>query len=528
MGSDNLTSRPALAPCTNIHHTPPAKPTSYLPTPPTENKGKRRHVAENPKIPIKRMKLGVADSSSENESESEEESEEDIAMEDLRVTQNRARNATAFRMHSNLFMRPALGCRKLMPSTLPILQTFVSSNKADVFRCESIGGDTYLTPPYACNYSNSSKQGRSSKLAVGTEQGTVHILNTAKRNDWDCEPPRTTLQPHNNGIFDVKWSADDKTIATCSGDQSTRILDVETGATTHVLRGHTSTVKCVSWDSNNASLLATGGRDGAICLWDLRLAEKLQDDEIGYANPAIVIHGAHEDTTIKSKPKPRKGKQNPVPRSITNILYPDTLPFSLISSSSHDGVLRSWDLRRPTQKRKTKKLPVPTELDASLIDPTSQQGSRRPRGIISLASGVGPSAGLIFAFGADSKIHTFDLPTLSPHRNSFSHPNLQTNSFYVGLSVSPCGRWLACGGSPTMGNCFLFDIENASRPEWSLPPAVELKGQLGEVGAVDWAHDVLATCTDDGTVRTWRSDPQIYSRCQAQPEESRWDWKWSC
>lgn len=191
-------------------------------------------------------------------------------------------------------------------------------------------------------------------MAVATEQGTVHILNTTKRNDWDCgkcsinfllstsfnallEPPRTTMQPHHNGVFDVRWSADDRSIATCSGDQSTRISCVETGTITHVLRGHTSTVKCIAWNPSNTSLLATGGRDGAICLWDLRLAERMQDDNIMAASPVTIIHGAHEDTIVKSKPKPRKGKQSATPRTITNVLYPDTLPFSLISSSSFDG-----------------------------------------------------------------------------------------------------------------------------------------------------------------------------------------------
>jgi len=194
-----------------------------------------------------------------------------------------------------------------------------------------------------------------------------------------------------------------------------------------------------------------------------------------------------------------------------------------ISSS----VLRSWDLRNPTHKKKTSKSIVPPELNSSFIDPTSLQGSRRPRGIISLAGGTGPSAGLIFALGADSRVHTFDLPTLSPHINSFSHQNLQTNSFYVGLSVSSCGRWLASGGSGSIGNSFLFDVENACRPGSSLPSAIELKGQVGEVGAVDWAQDMLATCTDDGTVRTWRPDLEIYTKCRSQPEESQWDWKWS-
>ncbi|KAF8974630.1 WD40 repeat-like protein [Flammula alnicola] len=456
----------------------------------------------------------------------------DVFMEDARVTQGRVRRNTAFQLHSRFMASPATQLRRQAPSTLPILQSFVSSHKSDVFKCQSIGDDTYLTPPYACSYSHGdagAKFGDVPRLAVATEQGTVHILNTSRRKDWDVEPPRMTIQPHQNGVFDVKWSTDDTSLATCSGDQSTRISCLKTGAITHVLRGHTSTVKCMAWDPSNKSLLATGGRDGAICLWDLRVGERLQNSELIAAGPVMTIHGAHEETIIKSKPKPRKGKQNPTPRTITNILYPNSQPYGLVSSSSFDGILRYWDLRKPSSPRKAKasKPAVPSDLYSSPIDPTTLCGSRRPRGIISLASGTGPTAGLIFGIGADSRVHTYDLPTLTAQSNTFSHEHLQTSSFYVGLSVSPCGRWLACGGSGNTGNSFLFDAENACRPGSITQRGVELRGQTGEVGAVDWAQNMLATCTDDGTVRVWRPDLEMHVKCLENSEESKWDWSWS-
>lgn len=146
------------------------------------------------------------------------------------------------------------------------------------------------------------------------------------------------MQAHHNGIFDIKWSPDDSSLATCSGDRSTRISSTTTGTITHVLGGHVSTIKCMAWDPNHTSLLATGGRDGAICLWDLRVTEQRQAEEGLIApSPVMTIYGAHEDTVTKSKPKPRKGKQVPTPRTVTNLLYPESQPFGLVSSSSFDG-----------------------------------------------------------------------------------------------------------------------------------------------------------------------------------------------
>ncbi|KAF8901681.1 WD40-repeat-containing domain protein [Gymnopilus junonius] len=498
----------------------------YLPTPAGDSRYKRPSIAKDSK-PLKRLKFD-RDDSSESE-ENDLESDDDVIMEDPRITFCRERRRTPFQLHSLLLTNPSI-CRRQTPSTFAILQSFVSSHKADMFKCQSIGEDTYLTPPYTCHYSNMSdaKAGGVPLLAVGTEQGTVHILNTSRRKDWDFEPPRTTIQPHNNAIFDVRWSTDDSLVATCSGDQSTRISCPKSSTITHVLRGHTSTVKCMAWDPTNTSLLATGGRDGAICLWDLRVGKRHQNGDIMASSPVMTIHGAHEDTLDKSKPKARRGKQNPAPRSITNTLYPDSEPFSLISSSSFDGIIRSWDLRQPsTPKKKSSKPQIPQELHSSLLDPTTLHGSRRPRGIISMAPGKGPSAGLLFAIGADSRVHTYNLSTLSPQTTSMFHDNLKVTSFYVGLSVSTCGRWLACASSGTPGSSFLFDVVNASWPCSTTQKGVELKGQAGEVGALDWAPDALATCSDDGTVRIWRPDLETHIKCREQPEERKWDWNWS-
>jgi len=56
---------------------------------------------------------------------------------------------------------------------------------------------------------------------------------------------------------------------------------------------------------------------------------------------------------------------------------------------------------------------------------------------------------------------------------------------------------------------------------------IELKGQRGEVGALDWADGMLATCADDGSVRIWRPDVDVYRKCLQEPEESKWEWCWS-
>lgn len=152
------------------------------------------------------------------------------------------------------------------------------------------------------------------------------------------EPQRSTFQPHHNGIFDVKWSSNDTSLATCSGDQSMRVSDVTTGSVTHVCRGHTSTVKCMAWDPTHTSLVSTGGRDGSICLWDLRVSERRRsgDSDISVVAPTIQIYNAHEDFDSKGKPSVKKGKQNSA-RTVTSLLYLDCDPYGFVSGGSFDG-----------------------------------------------------------------------------------------------------------------------------------------------------------------------------------------------
>ncbi|KAH9894342.1 WD40 repeat-like protein [Cubamyces lactineus] len=444
-------------------------------------------------------------------------------------------------------------CLRLYMPTRPILQSFVSSNKSDIFRCYSDNVGSFVNIPYACSYSNAAKRGNRPLLAVATEQGSVDVMDTSKRNDWDFEPQRVTLQPHANGIFDVKWSPSDTLIATASGDHSIRITTLSSSVPSqervlHTLRGHEGTVKTVAWDpSRDGDILCTGGRDGAICLWDLRVGERSVRDEIV---SVLSIPKAHDLERKPARSRTSRGKVvagTPLP-AITHLLYTDTHPHGVVSSCSSDGILNLWDLRLPsantrTRSKKTaKQHPKPLFTSA---DPTAYGGARRGRGITTLAHGTGPTASLVFALGIDSRVHTYSLPSLDilsgcmssatagadgvemndPH--AFYDSRMKTSSFYVRMATSPCGRWLACGDAVD-GKASLYDVTTAGRARSvSGMRAVELKGQTGEVGAVDWADGVLATCADDGTVRVWRPDLDVSRQCRDDPEEMKWNWAWS-
>jgi denticleless len=212
---------------------------------------------------------------------------------------------------------------------------------------------SYMSPPYACSYSYGSKRGNMPLLAVTTEEGSVHILDTSKRQEWDVgayshsvlplgtntechiDPQRSTFRPHDNGVFDVRWSPNDKSLATTSADKSVCISTLsESDITpTEYLVYHTSTVKCVAWDPRrDGDVLCSGGRDGMICVWDLRAGTTVDGNGL---KPVLKIPKAHDAGKTAAV---RKGKVTAPPaRGVTSLLFSDLDQYNLISSGTYDG-----------------------------------------------------------------------------------------------------------------------------------------------------------------------------------------------
>ena len=59
-----------------------------------------------------------------------------------------------------------------------------------------------------------------------------------------------------------------------SGDQTSVIYDVETGEEIDLLRGHTMSVRSVCKLPSSSHVLATGGRDSIINIYDRRYSKK--------------------------------------------------------------------------------------------------------------------------------------------------------------------------------------------------------------------------------------------------------------
>ena len=141
------------------------------------------------------------------------------------------------------------------------------------------------------------------------------------------------LTAHSNAIFDLKWHPNDDYIATASGDQSIVISSVRHENRLTTLAGHTQSVKCVAWEPENGNVLSSGGRDGSILVWDLRVGENRgASTGRGELGPSLTIPQAHKDVVSRCTPNKRR-----LARSITSLVYAVGRPYSIISSGAFDG-----------------------------------------------------------------------------------------------------------------------------------------------------------------------------------------------
>ena len=85
-------------------------------------------------------------------------------------------------------------------------------------------------------------------------------------------PVHLGWQIHTNAIIDMVFSPDDRLLATASGDQSARVVDMSTQTTLAILENHSASLKQVRFQpgSGSSSVLATSSRDGTVQIWDLR------------------------------------------------------------------------------------------------------------------------------------------------------------------------------------------------------------------------------------------------------------------
>lgn len=351
-------------------------------------------------------------------------------------------------------------------------------------------------------------------IAIGDEEGHVRLLDTAPSAEFQL--PHVTFLVHHNAIMDLAFSPCDYILATASGDQTARIVDMQTQRTLCVLAGHRSSVKQVRFHPGNDKLLTTSARDGLVNVWDLRCSKSsVQSLRIGYqpadndfypapqnlypyatmsAGPAHRVANA-KDRIIKSDMV--ESLDVPAGVSITSIEHlPGSHGHLLLSASEQNASLKLFDLRTAGRNSKSERMGF--EVPVSCTSVPEAHMRTRNYGISALAlSGDGARAysvcrdNTIYAYSTNHLIlgsasemvdvakRTRMTPPEKPKGGlgplyAFRNPALRSGSFYIKAAVRKAGddkdELLAVGSQEGCAVLFPTDERNLNlRPETERP-----------------------------------------------------------
>ncbi|KAK2751446.1 hypothetical protein FQN55_000720 [Onygenales sp. PD_40] len=346
-----------------------------------------------------------------------------------------------------------------------------------------------------------------SLVAIGDEEGGVRLLDSAKGVKDGFSKAYLSFQPHTNSIMDLEFSSDDRLLATASGDQSSRIIDMPTQTAIYCLSKHVSSVKRVQFQpGTNDNVVATCSRDGSVNIWDLRyksyerpamqlrcsLASESDDTarvssiKMKYPQVSNSIWPAHSE-----KPRTKNGTEaEALARrddiSVTSVAFLNPGRENLfVTSSESNACVRLWDLRTTYSLRR--KTPVPLAITRQ---PDSHEKYRQ-FGLTSMAfSGDGSRLytlcrdGSVYAYST-SHLTLGSCPEMAPSNPSFKrfpneeaktglgplygfrHPRLQVATFFVKLAVRRAAddksELLAVGSSDNCAILFPTDERYLTR-----------------------------------------------------------------
>lgn len=200
-----------------------------------------------------------------------------------------------------------------------------------------------------------------SMIAIGEEEGSLRLIDSSTSSDFSKS--HVHFRPHHNAIMDITFSPDDHTLATASGDQTSRIIDMHTQQTICILSGHKSSVKQVKFQPNDKNMLTTSARDGSVQIWDMRCGSLGSVQSLRTAFARNVDNGEREPTVRYSKYSVDVGSafrplRSALPSepdanglSVTAIQHlPGDRQHLLLTTSEANSTVKLWDLRNASRR----------------------------------------------------------------------------------------------------------------------------------------------------------------------------------
>ncbi|MCK9894003.1 TIR domain-containing protein [Frankia sp. AgB32] len=380
------------------------------------------------------------------------------------------------------------------------------------------------SPQYALAFSPDGSQVASGDTAGAVRMWDLDGVRGDGARPTDASPGRLVIR-HRGAVYQVRFSPDGSTLATCGTDSVLRLVHLPDGELRHELVGHRSSIWPTAFRRDGAQI-ATGSNDGSVRLWNpvtggcqhtvTGLGRKLTGVRFAPHGNLLATSGTDGQVQLWD---PRTGLYGGTLGGVADRLL--SVAFAptgeRIAAPGSAGTVHLWTLGRsadssgpPSHERQ---LRVETEhVWAATFDPTGEvlatandddsvrlwyRATGRRALVLAEHRGRVRSVafspdGTILATGCDDR-----LVRLWPAETGHSARVLAGHQDRVySVVFSPDGRWLASASND--GTARVWDVRSGEL----ITALTEHEGKLW-AAAVSPDGQVLATAGDDLVVRLW-------------------------
>ncbi len=296
----------------------------------------------------------------------------------------------------------------------------------------------------------------------------------------------TTLHGHTANVRSVAFSPDGTMLASGGKDKSVILWDRATHQPLgEPLTGHTDRVTQVAFHPHSP-ILASSSRDTTIRLWDIASQEPIGEPLTGHTervnsiafNPdgTVLASGSADNTIILWNIANARESSTPIGEPLTGhtddihslTLSPDG---KILASGGKDNTIRMWNMETG------RLLYAPIEGHTGSVN--------------SLA--FSPDGKILASASTDRTIRLWDVETGRPYGTPFTgHPTIITS-----IAFSPDGELLASGSEDN--TVILWDAKTSQQLGWPL------KGHANSVLGLAFSPDgkTLATASSDSSIVLW-------------------------